>query len=141
MNHLLFIDTPLVVVVALIFLLLFSGKKIPELMKGMGKGVRIIKEGLNGVESEIKNVTKETKKVDPNEEKEYRANYEDTESEFKPNESNSDEIVEETNEPRNTNDKFMPNQTSDVIKEQTIENQDSKTKFVPKKKPIRKSQS
>ena len=36
-----------VLVIALIVLLLFGGKKIPELMKGLGKGVKSFKEGLN----------------------------------------------------------------------------------------------
>ncbi len=54
MNHLLFIDAPVIIVVALIFLLLFGGKKIPELMKGLGKGVKSFKEGLNDIEEEIK---------------------------------------------------------------------------------------
>ena len=37
-----------ILVIALIVLLLFGGKKIPELMKGLGKGVRSFKEGMNG---------------------------------------------------------------------------------------------
>ncbi|MBO5864242.1 MAG: twin-arginine translocase TatA/TatE family subunit [Paludibacteraceae bacterium] len=36
--------------IVLVVLLLFGGKKIPELMKGLGKGVHSFKEGLNGVE-------------------------------------------------------------------------------------------
>ena len=36
--------------IALIVLLFFGGKKIPELMKGLGKGVRSFKEGLNDKE-------------------------------------------------------------------------------------------
>ena len=36
-------------VIALIVLLLFGGKKIPELMKGLGKGVKNFKDGMNGV--------------------------------------------------------------------------------------------
>jgi sec-independent protein translocase protein TatA len=36
-----------IVVIALIVLLLFGGKKIPELMKGLGKGVRSFKDGMN----------------------------------------------------------------------------------------------
>ena len=36
-----------ILVIALIFLLLFGGKKIPELMKGLGKGVKSFKEGMN----------------------------------------------------------------------------------------------
>jgi sec-independent protein translocase protein TatA len=54
MNHLLFIDAPVIIVVALIFLLLFGGKKIPELMKGLGKGVKSFKEGMADIEEEIK---------------------------------------------------------------------------------------
>ena len=38
-----------ILVIALIVLLLFGGKKIPELMKGLGKGVKSFKEGLNEV--------------------------------------------------------------------------------------------
>ena len=43
-----------VLVIALVVLLFFGGKKIPELMKGLGKGVRSFKEGMNDVEKEIK---------------------------------------------------------------------------------------
>jgi sec-independent protein translocase protein TatA len=43
-----------IVVIALIVLLLFGGKKIPELMQGIGKGIRSFKKGLNEVEEEIK---------------------------------------------------------------------------------------
>lgn len=45
-----------IVIIALIVLLLFGGKKIPELMKGLGKGVKSFKDGLNEVEKDIKNV-------------------------------------------------------------------------------------
>ena len=44
-----------ILVIALIVLLLFGGKKIPELMKGIGKGVRSFKDGVNGLEKEIEN--------------------------------------------------------------------------------------
>ncbi len=44
-----------ILVIALIVLLLFGGKKIPELMKGIGKGVRSFKDGVNGLEKEIDN--------------------------------------------------------------------------------------
>ena len=44
-----------IVVIALIVLLLFGGKKIPELMKGIGKGVRSFKEGMNNIEKDIEN--------------------------------------------------------------------------------------
>ena len=39
--------------IALIVLLFFGGKKIPELMKGLGKGVKSFKEGMNGVEDDF----------------------------------------------------------------------------------------
>ena len=58
MNHLLFIGTQgagEIIVIALIVLLLFGGKKIPELMKGLGKGVRSFKEGMNNIENDIEN--------------------------------------------------------------------------------------
>jgi sec-independent protein translocase protein TatA len=42
-----------IAIIVLIVLLLFGGKKIPELMKGLGKGVRSFKEGLNEVEDQI----------------------------------------------------------------------------------------
>ena len=37
-----------IIIIALIVLLLYGGKKIPELMKGLGKGVRSFKDGMNG---------------------------------------------------------------------------------------------
>ena len=45
-----------IVLIALIVLLLFGGKKIPELMKGLGKGVRSFKEGMNNVEKEMEEI-------------------------------------------------------------------------------------
>lgn len=42
-----------ILIIALIVLLLFGGRKIPELMKGIGKGVRSFKDGVNGREKEI----------------------------------------------------------------------------------------
>ena len=51
------------IIIALIVLLLFGGKKIPELMKGLGKGVRNFKDGLKDVEDEInKDVNDDSKK-------------------------------------------------------------------------------
>ena len=43
-----------VLLIALVVLLFFGGKKIPELMKGLGKGVHSFKEGMNNMEKEIK---------------------------------------------------------------------------------------
>ena len=45
-----------IVIIAFIVLLLFGGRKIPELMRGLGKGVKSFKEGINDVEKEIKDV-------------------------------------------------------------------------------------
>ncbi len=42
-----------VLLIALVVLLFFGGKKIPELMKGIGKGVRSFKEGMNNIEKEV----------------------------------------------------------------------------------------
>lgn len=42
------------IIIALVVLLLFGGKKIPELMKGLGKGVRSFKDGLNDATDEVK---------------------------------------------------------------------------------------
>lgn len=42
-----------VLLIALVVLLFFGGKKIPELMKGLGKGVRSFKEGMSNMEKEI----------------------------------------------------------------------------------------
>ncbi|MDY5772600.1 MAG: twin-arginine translocase TatA/TatE family subunit [Bacteroidaceae bacterium] len=43
-----------ILIIAFIVLLLFGGKKIPELMKGLGKGVRSFKDGVNSIEEETK---------------------------------------------------------------------------------------
>ena len=48
------IGTPEIIILALVVLLLFGGRKIPELMKGIGKGVKNFKDGVKGIEDEIK---------------------------------------------------------------------------------------
>ena len=57
MNNLLlilgFIGTQEVIIIAIIILLLFGGKKIPELMRGIGKGVRSFKDGMDDVKNEM----------------------------------------------------------------------------------------
>lgn len=50
-----------IVAIVLVVLLLFGGRKIPELMKGLGKGVKEFKKGMNEVEKEIKDVEKDIK--------------------------------------------------------------------------------
>ena len=47
------IGTQEIIFIILIVLLFFGGKKIPELMKDIGKGVRSFKEGMNGIEKEL----------------------------------------------------------------------------------------
>ena len=57
MNELLFLGnlgTGEIVINAIVVLLLFGGKKIPELMKGIGKGVKNFKDGVKGLEDDIK---------------------------------------------------------------------------------------
>ena len=49
-----------VVIIALVIVLLFGGKKIPELMKGIGKGVKSFKEGMNEVEKEVEGADTKT---------------------------------------------------------------------------------
>ena len=49
-----------ILVIALIILLIFGGKKIPELMKGLGKGVKSFKEGMNEV-TDLEDEKKEDK--------------------------------------------------------------------------------
>ena len=47
------IGTGEILIVALVVLLLFGGKKIPELMRGLGKGVKGFKDGMNDVRKEL----------------------------------------------------------------------------------------
>lgn len=54
-----------IIVIVLVILLLFGGKKIPELMKGVGKGVKSFKQGLNEVEDEIKKASDDDTKGKP----------------------------------------------------------------------------
>lgn len=53
------IGGPEIIVILLLVLVLFGGKKIPELMKGLGKGVKEYKKAMNGVEDELNNSTSE----------------------------------------------------------------------------------
>lgn len=50
--------------IVLVILLLFGGKKIPELMRGVGKGMKSFKEGMAEVENEMKDVKKEFESTD-----------------------------------------------------------------------------
>ena len=60
------IGTQELIFIALIVLLLFGGKKIPELMRGLGKGVKSFKDGVNEAKDEINKAKDELDKpVDP----------------------------------------------------------------------------
>ena len=48
--------------IALIILLLFGGKKIPELMKGLGTGVKSFKDGMNGIDETVEETVSLEKK-------------------------------------------------------------------------------
>ena len=62
MNTLIILGIPSgmqIILIALVVLLLFGGKKIPELMRGLGKGVKSFKDSVNGVSDEINNAANE----------------------------------------------------------------------------------
>jgi sec-independent protein translocase protein TatA len=59
------LGTTELLLIALVVLLLFGGKKIPELMKGLGKGVKSFKDGMKDMEDEINTPT--PKKEEPKE--------------------------------------------------------------------------
>ncbi|MFG6426831.1 Sec-independent protein translocase subunit TatA/TatB [Lepagella muris] len=50
-----------ILLIALVVLLFFGGKKIPELMKGLGKGVRSFKDGMNEIEKDVTDISKDNK--------------------------------------------------------------------------------
>lgn len=55
------IGTGEIILIALVILLLYGGKKIPELMKGIGKGVKSFKDGMHEIE---KDITEEPQKTE-----------------------------------------------------------------------------
>ncbi len=66
MNQLLFIGglgMSEILVIALVVLLLFGGKKIPELMKGLGKGIKSFKDGMHEVDNDAKDESEKDKEV------------------------------------------------------------------------------
>lgn len=67
MNTLLFLGnfgTGEIIIIAIVVLLLFGGRKIPELMKGLGKGIKNFKEGVKGIEDDIEGNNDDTTKKD-----------------------------------------------------------------------------
>ncbi len=63
------LGTTELVLIAAVVLLLFGGKKIPELMKGLGKGVKSFKDGMEGMEEELKKPSDKTPQTDQTEKK------------------------------------------------------------------------
>jgi len=51
-----------IIIIAVIVLLLFGGRKIPELMKGLGKGIKNFKEGVKGDDDDTEETNNTTKK-------------------------------------------------------------------------------
>lgn len=64
------IGTQELLFIILILLILFGGKKIPELMKGIGKGVKSFKDGMNGVEENLKDTDQKKEEVSSTDHKE-----------------------------------------------------------------------
>ncbi len=56
------IGTPEIILIAIVVLLLFGGKKIPELMKGLGRGVKSFKDGMKGIDDETASSAKDATK-------------------------------------------------------------------------------
>ena len=48
-----------ILIILVIVLVLFGGRKIPELMRGLGKGVKEYKNAVNGMEDEVRQATQE----------------------------------------------------------------------------------
>ena len=63
------LGTQEIMLIALIVLLLFGGSKIPELMKGIGKGVKSFKDGMSGIEEELKSEPKKDQAAEQPQEK------------------------------------------------------------------------
>lgn len=53
-----------ILIIAVIVLLFFGGKKIPELMRGLGKGVKSFKQGMKEVEDDVKEIKKDLESED-----------------------------------------------------------------------------
>ena len=64
------LGTTELLLIALVILLLFGGRKIPELMKGLGKGVKSFKDGMDGMEDDMKKPSDKNPPSDQTENKE-----------------------------------------------------------------------
>ena len=57
-----------IILIVLVVLILFGGKKLPELMRGLGKGMNEFKKATSSFEQEVNNIKEEVKKADPTKE-------------------------------------------------------------------------
>ena len=57
------LGTPEIILICVVVLLLFGGKKIPELMKGLGKGVKSFKDGMKGLDDDVNSNDKSTNDI------------------------------------------------------------------------------
>jgi len=57
------LGAPEIILVLLVILVLFGARKIPEMMQGLGKGIKEFKKATRDIESEITNTTTEEKKT------------------------------------------------------------------------------
>lgn len=88
MTELLFLGSigmPELILIALVVLLFFGGKRIPELMKGLGKGVKGFKEGMNGIEEELNKPLEKEKSEKESAEKDEKSEKEDSTTPQTPN--------------------------------------------------------
>jgi sec-independent protein translocase protein TatA len=56
---------PEILIIVFVVLILFGGKKLPELMRGLGKGVSEFKKATSSFEQEVNDIKKEVEKADP----------------------------------------------------------------------------
>lgn len=61
------IGTQEIILIVIVILLFFGGKKLPEMMRGLGKGVRSFKDGINGIEEEQKDSKENAEKKNSSE--------------------------------------------------------------------------
>ena len=63
------LGTTELILILIVVLVLFGGKKIPELMRGMGVGIKNFKEGVNGINEEIKKDVNKAEEAEKKEDK------------------------------------------------------------------------
>lgn len=75
--------TPEIMMILFAVLLLFGGKKLPELARGLGKGIREFKDASEGVKREIhNNINTITEAADTEKAEKTKQNYTSSETQF-----------------------------------------------------------